>query len=68
MQHSCPAITSNNCNNSLVHDETTKEMESQKNNSIIDLGKLLSGEKRSINFNRQENLRLPKEPPCSHER
>ena len=46
MQNSCPAITSEN---SPVHDEAPKKMEAQKNNSIIDLGKLLSGEKnRSI--------------------
>ena len=46
MQNSCPAITSEN---SPVHDEAPKKMETQKNNSIIDLGKLLSGEKsRSI--------------------
>ena len=54
--------------NSPVQDEAPKEMETQKNNSIIDLGKLLSGEKKSIKFNRQGNLRLPKELPCSHER
>ena len=28
-----------------MHDEAPKEMERQKNNSVIDLGKLLSGEK-----------------------
>ena len=28
-----------------MHDEAPKEMETQKNDSIIDLGKLLSGEK-----------------------
>ena len=28
-----------------MHDEAPKEMETQKNNSIIDLGKSLSGEK-----------------------
>ena len=65
LQNSCPAITSEN---SPVHGKAPKEMETQKNNSIIDLGKLLSGEKKSIKFNRQGNVRLSKEPPCSLER
>ena len=42
LQNSCPAITSEN---SPVHDEAPKKMETQKNNSVIDLGKLFSGEK-----------------------
>ena len=42
LQNSCPAITSEN---SPVHDEALKEMQTQKNNSIIDLRKLFGGEK-----------------------
>ena len=50
-QNSCPAITSEN---SPVHDETPKEMETKKNNSIIDLEKLLSGEKSRSSLTEKE--------------
>ena len=51
MQSSSLEITSKN---SPVHDEAPKEIETQKNNSIIDLGKLLSGEKSRLSLTDKE--------------